>query len=203
MTNYHVIDDNFIKENKNITVSLNDDTEYKNIGIDNKIIYTSKKYDITIIEIKKENINDFLELDENIFNENPILYNESIYILQYPKYGKEQKAAISYGILKKIKINDFNIKHYCCTDFGSSGSPILRLCNNKIIGIHKEGIEKSKYNRGSFLKEPINEFINYIKTKYIKENNYNIIYNNNDISSLYSSQNNNNFMQQNNNLYNY
>ena len=39
MTNYHVIDDKFIKENKNITVSLNDDTEYKNIGIDNKIIY--------------------------------------------------------------------------------------------------------------------------------------------------------------------
>ena len=30
MTNYHVIDDNFIKENKNITVTLNDDKEYKN-----------------------------------------------------------------------------------------------------------------------------------------------------------------------------
>ena len=33
MTNYHIIDNNFIKENKNITVTLNDDIEYKKIGI--------------------------------------------------------------------------------------------------------------------------------------------------------------------------
>ena len=33
MTNYHVINDNFIKENKSITVFLNDDSEYKNIEI--------------------------------------------------------------------------------------------------------------------------------------------------------------------------
>ena len=31
MTNYHVIDNNFIKENKNITVTLNDDIEYKKL----------------------------------------------------------------------------------------------------------------------------------------------------------------------------
>ena len=87
--------------------------EYKNneIDINKKMIYINKKYDVTIIEIKKEkeNINKFLELDENIFNENPILYNESIYILQYSKYDKEQKAAISYGRFKQIEIDGYNI----------------------------------------------------------------------------------------------
>ena len=118
MTNYHVIDDNFINENKNITVTLNDDIDNKNIVIDinEKMIYTSKKYDITIIEIEKEKekINNFLELDENIFNENPVLYNESIYILQYPKYGNKQKAAISYGILKQnmVMVQDFFVIFY-------------------------------------------------------------------------------------------
>ena len=32
--------------------------------------------------------------------------------------------------------------------------------NNKLIGIHKEGIEKkNNFNRGTFLNEPIKEFI--------------------------------------------
>ena len=38
----------------------------------NRIKYTNKEYDITIIELKKEDeINDFLELDELIINDNP------------------------------------------------------------------------------------------------------------------------------------
>ena len=55
MTNYHVIDNNFIKNNKNMTVTLNDEKEYKNIEIDinKKLIYMNEQYDITIIEIKK------------------------------------------------------------------------------------------------------------------------------------------------------
>ena len=208
ITNYHVIDDNFIKENKNLAVTLNDDIEYKNIEIDinKKMIYTSNKYDITIIEIKKEkeNINNYLEIDENIFNENPILNNESIYILQYSKYGKEQKAAISYGRFKQIEKDGYNINHYCSTDEGSSGSPILRLSNNKIIGIHKEGLEISKYNRGSFLKEPpINEFLNYIKTKKSNkiEDDFNVLKNSNEIPSIYFeniNNSNNNYLKQNN-----
>ena len=163
ITNYHVIDENFLKENKNIAVTLND-SEDKIIELDTDMqYYTSEKYDTTIIEIKKENNNDFLELDENMFKEQPILYNESIYILQYPKIGNEQKASIGYGIFKKI--DGFNINHYCCTNEGSSGSPILRLTNNKIIGIHKGGSQKFNFNNGTFLKEPINEFINEIKKK--------------------------------------
>ena len=122
--------------------------------------YISKKYDTTIIEIKpeKDKINYFLELDEEIFQEN--LSKESIYILQYPKNLNEQKAAVSYGILNQIY--NYDLIHYCCTEPGSSGSPILKLSNNKVIGIHKEG-SKFDYNKGTFLKEPIIEYINNYK----------------------------------------
>ena len=42
--------------------------------------------------------------------------------------------------------------------FGSSGSPILNLKNNKLIGIHKQGA--LNYNIATFLNGPIKEFIN-------------------------------------------
>ena len=51
----------------------------------------------------------------------------------------------------------YNFIHKCSTRGGSSGSPILNL-NNKLIGIHKEGIH-NKYNIGTFLNYPIKEFI--------------------------------------------
>ena len=44
----------------------------------------------------------------------------------------------------------------------------MNLLNNKIIGIHKQGSMKFKRNKGTYLKYPINEFINQIKSN---ENN--------------------------------
>ena len=87
------------------------------------------------------------------------IFNKSVYILQYPKSLDGQKAAVSYGIIKNID-DDYNIIHYCSTEYGSSGSPILNLANNKIIGIHKENMKNKNYNRGTLLKYPINEYLN-------------------------------------------
>ena len=90
-----------------------------------------------------------MDLDEKIFNEDSdISYNNhSIYIPQY-LYG--DRAVVSYGIIKII--DGYNINHYCCTDSGSSGSPIIDLLNNKIIGIHKQGRRDLLINQGTFLK---------------------------------------------------
>ena len=185
MTNNHVIDEKYIKENNNIELTLNDDNINKTIILNNnnRKIYTNKEYDITIIEIKyeKDKINNFMELDEKIFNEkSEILYNNnhSIYI---PQYLNGDKVVVSYGIINKI--DGYNINHYCCTESGSSGSPIINLLNNKIIGIHKEGSNHFKFNKGTYLKYPINEFIN----KYNNNNINNKIeitldINNNDIN---------------------
>ena len=170
MTNYHLINEEILKK-KNIYVTKNDDQGKINIMIDdNRKKYTNEKYDTTIIEIKpeKDKINYFLELDEEIFHEN--LSKESIYILQYPKNLDEQKAAVSYGILNKIY--NYDLIHYCCTELGSSGSPILKLSNNKVIGIHKEG-SNFDYNKGTFLKEPITEYINNYKNNNKFDNELN------------------------------
>ena len=94
-----------------------------------------------------DEIKNFLEIDKNIFKNNSELYykDEQIYILHYPNAGK---PSISYG--KGIeKLTDFDIKHFCNTQPGSSGGPILSLLINKIIGIHKAFIKKG-YNMEHF-----------------------------------------------------
>ena len=166
ITNYHVIDDEYIKENETIEISLNDDKEYKTIELKNRIIYKNEEYDITIIEIKgNDGINNYMNIDKRYLNNNKnIIYDKSIYIIQYP-LGK--KAGVSYGIINYI--NEYNIEYYCNTDSGSSGSPIINIINNEIIGIHKEGIKKRKINRGTLLKYPIKDFINKLNNNEIKK----------------------------------
>ena len=55
ITNYQVIGDEYLKINKEINISLNDESFQINIFLDNnRKIYTNKIYDITIIEIIKD-----------------------------------------------------------------------------------------------------------------------------------------------------
>ena len=93
---------------------------------------------------------------------------KSIYILHYPK----GKLNVSYGIINDII--DEKINHYCNTEEGSSGSPILSLKSFKIIGIHYGCSQNNKkLNIGTFIKYAINEFNNnYNKYK----NEINLIY---------------------------
>ena len=159
ITNSNILDKKIISENNIINISLNDDNEKLKIKIDeNRKIYSNKVYNTTIIEINPESdkISNFLELDEAIFEDNYKLSNESIYIIQYPKFGKEQKAAVSYGLAKEIE--DYDLINYCSTGSGSIGAPILNLSNNKVIGMHKTS-NKSGCNKGIALKYPINEYL--------------------------------------------
>jgi V8-like Glu-specific endopeptidase len=172
MTNYHVLDEKYLKQNNEIKITLNDDKKILIIKLNEKRrIYCNENYDTTIIEIKpNDKIDDFMEIDEDILKDDSnISYNhESIYILHYPN---SEKAKVSYAILNTIK--DYNISHYCFTDEGSSGSPIINLFNHKIIGIHRESSTHCKINYGTYLKYPINEFINKYKEKNnIKSNDY-------------------------------
>ena len=167
ITNYHILDEQYLEDKKNkITISISDSKEFLTINLNEKrTIYCNKEYDTVIIEIKpeKDKIDDFMELDDDIFRKNSnITYNkESIYIIHYPN---SEKAKVSYSLINTIEDNI--ITHYCYTYRGSSGSPILNLKNNKIIGIHKEGSAHFKINFGTYLKDPINEF----KNKYIENN---------------------------------
>ena len=174
ITNNHLINENFLKNEKYIIVSINNDEITKRINLENKRNYTNKDYDITIIEIdkKKEQIYDFLDLDENkIENSFLDIIGNSIYILHYPKYLFGQKISVSHGILKqRFEDKKYDFMHYCSTEYGSSGSPILNLENNKVIGIHKKK-SNGNYNIGAFLYYSINEFNEKYKKNHKKNDN--------------------------------
>ena len=156
ITNYHVIDDKFVEANNSLKVYIDEESKFININ-KNKIIYLSSnnEYDIIIIRLQDDEIEHYLKIDENIFKNSENAYkDEPIYILHYP--GKDEKAKISYGTGIE-KINEYDIKHLCNTEGGSSGSPILSAMTNKIIGIHRGWHKKYNYNYGTFLKYPLSE----------------------------------------------
>ena len=142
ITNNHVLNKNEIKNGKIIKLIINN-KKPNTIEIDNsrvKFTNPDKSIDITIIEIKPKKdgigINNYLELDENDINKNEenieLEYpNKSIYILHHPK----GKIYASFGLINYIK-NNKTIYHFCNTEEGSSGSPILSLETFKVIGIH-------------------------------------------------------------------
>lgn len=160
ITNNHVIDKEYIKKYKQICISLNNDENKITIKLDNnRKNYFSKKYDVTMIEIKKEdNINNqYLELDDKIYKEidNTFFIKSPIYNISYQN---GEKVCVSYGITKSFKVDeDFIIQHFCITESGSSGSPILNLSNHKVIGLHKAGAINSSYNLAIILKFPIKD----------------------------------------------
>ena len=188
ITNYHIINDNFLKNNKQIKISMNNKTIMINIDKNTKIYSsTEEKYDMMIIKLKDSeiNINNFLEIDDNLFIEHSenSYKDESIYILHYPDNGK---VSVSYGYgIEAINDCEYKLKHKCNTERGSSGGPILNLETNKIIGFHRAFVKRKIdqkntdikinqsesqfefYNIGTFLKFPLNELnlCNEIKLK--------------------------------------
>ena len=192
ITAYHVLGEEDLKFGKEIKITFNDNKKIKIIKIAGpRRIYASKKDDITIIEIidsdKLKNY-DALEIDENIYNniyyDSFDFYNEynntTIYILHYPEGNI---INFNKNVISDIDKNN-NIYHFCATEGGSSGAPILNLNTLKVIGIHQGyGLfEKEKFhnetkmkyqngfneenkflcNVGKIMKEPI---INFLKNK--------------------------------------
>lgn len=177
--NNHVIDQDYLNNQKEIIIKLCDFNKIitHKINFNNSFKYTNKEYDITIIEIKeeKDNIYKFIELDENILDNTIGYVGNTIYTLHYPSNFGKDKVAVSFGILKNIfEDKKYNFRHFCSTEFGSSGAPILNSANNKIIGIHKMSSKTKQYNIGVFLKYPLKEFLNKYKQKGEKNESKNV-----------------------------
>ena len=160
--NNFVINRDDILNNKSISIYLNIDKKIKTIKLDdNRTIYTNEKFDITIIEIKEKEDklnNKYLELDDEIMNYiklnkkedinylSDIYSNKSIYLINYPE---DKNVVVSYG--QPPNISESEIFHKCTTKEGSSGSPILLINNQKLIGIHYSCSKNYKYNKGTLL----------------------------------------------------
>ena len=71
ITNNHIINEELLyKKNEKIKIDIFEETEIKEIDLNNRKKYTNVEYDITIIEIKEEDkIKNYLELDEIIIND--------------------------------------------------------------------------------------------------------------------------------------
>ena len=159
LTNNHVLNEDDIKIGNKIRFSLNNNEKNFEIYIDKeRKAYTSELYDITIIELKRNDglkPNQFFDIDDNAFNcDDPHReYKEKdIYIIGNVK-------EYNMGKIKRIYEDKFNIEHNCPTKPGVSGSPIINLTNFKIIGIHKGSHSKKEFNLGTFIGEPIKDFI--------------------------------------------
>lgn len=153
----HVIDSSYVDDTGIIyiyTFSKNNDNAPYSINLKEKrIILYDEEYDITLIELKSEEIKDFdfLDLDEGVddFADNKsILNNENLYILHYPK---GTYPSVSFGQFKK-EYKEYSFFHSISTDDGSSGSPILSKNSKKVIGIHIGAYKTREYNVGSYLK---------------------------------------------------
>ena len=133
----HILNEEYLNKNKSILIFSNNLNEKREIYIEDRIKYTNKEYDITIIEVKseKDHIYNFLELEK--FESEEKLIGLSVYLMQY---AKGENCLVSFGNIKRIK--DKKIIYFCWTTFGSAGGPIISCLNHKVIGVHFGAIKK-------------------------------------------------------------
>ena len=187
ITNNHVLEEKDIKDNEIIELTMYNKKENRNkdilIKIDNsRIRYTNSEIDITIMEIKPEEdkINsNYLEIEEEEMTEKEYR-KRSIYILHYPN-----KKYVSYGLINELREYK-TIIHFCNTEKGSSGSPILSLKSNKVIGVHYGGIKKHNY--GTYIKYAINEINKKYEKKYKNEINIKYITKKEDYENIFGKE---------------
>ena len=177
MANYIRLDEDELKEEKNIIINISNNKKGKNIKIDSsRIKFTDPKLGFTFIEIKpiEDDIHYFLDIDDLKYNKN----------ISEKEYTKENNVNISYGSSNKIFGN--NIYYNCSIDATASGAPILSLETFKIIGINNG-------RQGIFIKDVINEFYKAEYNKeYLSRNKieiYNIL---NEMTIIYSINDNEN-----------
>ena len=164
VANNHLLNEDDINVGKTIEFTLNNDNLKIKILIDeNRKLYTSKKYDITFLEIKRNDGLDsstFIDVDPNIFSSNVIdLKDKLVCLLSYPF---SRKLQFSNGKILKLENNGIQIYHLCNTSAGCAGGPIIDINNYKVIGVHQGCIQNKNFNIGIFLKKPIEEFSNMI-----------------------------------------
>jgi len=169
--NYQMINEKFIKENKVLKISMNDNKEKIDIKLDSeRKIYLNKIFNIAMIEVKQEdniNENDFLELDNNLLKEDSEIFykDESIYLLQYKE---ENNASVSYGLI--MEGDGYELTIYSDIGKCSLGAPILNLSTNKVIGICKEFTKEPFNRKGYNFKYIMKEYKQDDKNEKKKEN---------------------------------
>ena len=99
------------------------------------------------MELEDGIINYFkLNKNEDPTNVNKMNYDKSIYLINYPE---DNDVVVSYG--QPPNYSESEIIHKCTIKEGSSGSPILLINNQKLIGGHYGYSMKFELNKGTLL----------------------------------------------------
>ena len=172
-TNNSVLGENDIKNGETIKFSVENDNATKEIFIDStRKTYTNKSFDTTIVELKSDEIeeNSYLEIDDISFNssiEKNDYESKEIYIIQLNDKGE---CSFSTGVAKISENNINNIIYPYSSSKRYLGGAILSLFYFKVVGICKES-SNNKYNKGTLIQAPLEEFKNLNKINMNDINN--------------------------------
>ena len=160
----------------------------------NRRKYTNEKIDYTCIEILDEDeIEQFFKIDESYLNNINILKDKEIFVLQYPNGGELKHSS---GRILDIVNNE--IHHSSATYYASSGSPLIKRYNNKLIlGIHRGDVTNINKKVLFNLAIPFNIIIEDINSKI----NNNIINNNTIINLIYNKKDYEDYFHRDNNIF--
>jgi hypothetical protein len=134
------------EKNKEIIIKTRVAQENIVLNKQERKIFPFPQYGITMIELKEnDKINDFFDIDENKPNDNQKEHNVNmqVYMIQNKddeKNKEKNEVYVSYGTLKKAYEKQEQFNHTCLTFSGSSGSPIINLSNNKLIGFQSDNV---------------------------------------------------------------
>ena len=163
ITNYHVIDDNFLNSKECIEIKMNNN-EMKLHLINKRRLWSNKEIDFTCIEIIKEDnliekITPF-DINENCYNNNfnNEDYNKNGIILS--AIGTSKDIEISQGAIYYMENNNNIFYHNCNIEEGYSGGPIILINNLSIIGINKGYDRRENKNIGIYFSSIINSIKN-------------------------------------------
>ena len=190
ITNIFLYNENVLNVNNNVQLLIEFKKKDRNIPLNNRIKYSNKNLNFTIIEILQEDPIfkkiTFLKIDDYIMDNNSEsnYINQDICILQIP-----QKEGISFSQGKIKFIKKENIFYLVSANNGSGGSPILLLNNFKIIGIHIGRFDNIRF--GTFMKNILYDINNI---KFIIPQNINNV--NNEIKKELTDITSNNYFEQ-------
>ena len=178
ITNNHLIDSDFLNNEKELIIYIEEDGEEKEKIINlksNRVKFTNETLDVTMIEILDEDLIDsYFEVDEDLIKDKEFI-GEIVFNLHFPR-GGQLKA--SFGKVTESRKTKTQFIYDAGTDYGSSGSPIVLANGYQIIGIHKGCSQnrdfETKKNLGIYLdkiiksmpKLPSSENKNIIKCLY-------------------------------------
>ena len=169
ITNNYILNDEMLNK-KDEKIIITNIREEKEIKLSDRRKYISKEYNITIIEIKKEDkIDNYLELDEliiddilNIKKGNDVTNDLSHFFWDISFYMigiSEIKTGYYLKISEQKKCFEFR----CYKKDQQPGTPIFSTRNLKLLGLFDHYSKVFNLGFGILLNYPIKEFI---KTNY-------------------------------------